>query len=75
MCLTSQTVDHGVLYLGRIPHGFYEVQMKDYFTQFGEVTRVRLSRNKRVRTPNLAHVIASHILVLPERPLQALCLH
>jgi len=40
------TEDRGVVYLGRVPHGFYEDQMKNYFTQFGDVTRLRLSRNK-----------------------------
>ncbi|EJD49125.1 hypothetical protein AURDEDRAFT_101282 [Auricularia subglabra TFB-10046 SS5] len=39
--------DRGVLYLGRIPHGFYEDEMRRYFGQFGEVTRLRLSRNKK----------------------------
>ncbi|BGP14293.1 nucleolar protein [Rhodosporidiobolus nylandii] len=37
----------GVIYLGRIPKGFYEEEMKSYFSQFGEVTRLRLSRNKQ----------------------------
>ncbi|KAI0087321.1 hypothetical protein BDY19DRAFT_1091876 [Irpex rosettiformis] len=41
------TADRGVIYLGRIPHGFYETQMKSYFSQFGDVTRLRLSRNKK----------------------------
>ncbi|EJD06550.1 uncharacterized protein FOMMEDRAFT_144548 [Fomitiporia mediterranea MF3/22] len=41
------TADRGVIYLGRIPHGFYEDQMKGYFSQFGDVTRLRLSRNKK----------------------------
>ncbi|KAL4937593.1 hypothetical protein BDV06DRAFT_202527 [Aspergillus oleicola] len=36
----------GVVYVGRIPHGFYEHQMKAYFSQFGEITRLRLSRNR-----------------------------
>lgn len=36
-----------VVYLGRIPHGFYEKEMKAYFSQFGKVTRLRLSRNKK----------------------------
>ncbi|KAI0310850.1 hypothetical protein OF83DRAFT_1069861 [Amylostereum chailletii] len=39
--------DRGVVYLGRIPHGFYEDQMKAYFAQFGDVTRLRLSRSKK----------------------------
>ncbi|RCI12471.1 hypothetical protein L249_0374 [Ophiocordyceps polyrhachis-furcata BCC 54312] len=37
----------GVIYVGRIPHGFYEYEMRQYFSQFGPVTRLRLSRNKR----------------------------
>lgn len=36
-----------VLYIGHVPHGFYEEQMRGYFSQFGEVTRLRLSRNKK----------------------------
>ncbi|KAJ5320431.1 hypothetical protein N7508_000714 [Penicillium antarcticum] len=36
----------GTVYIGRIPHGFYEHQMKAYFSQFGEITRLRLSRNR-----------------------------
>ncbi|PPQ65283.1 hypothetical protein CVT26_000243 [Gymnopilus dilepis] len=41
------TEDRGVLYLGRLPHGFYEDQLKAYFSQFGDVTRLRISRNKK----------------------------
>ncbi|KAI9277731.1 hypothetical protein BC943DRAFT_364135 [Umbelopsis sp. AD052] len=37
----------GVIYLGRIPHGFYEEQMQAYFSQFGDVTRLRMSRNRK----------------------------
>lgn len=36
-----------VIYLGRIPHGFYEKQMMGFFKQFGVVRRLRISRNKR----------------------------
>ena len=36
-----------VLYIGHVLHGFYEQQMRGYFSQFGEVTRLRLSRNKK----------------------------
>uniref|UniRef100_A0AAV1U1I5 RRM domain-containing protein n=1 Tax=Peronospora matthiolae TaxID=2874970 RepID=A0AAV1U1I5_9STRA len=42
-----------VIYLGRIPHGFYEKQMMGFFKQFGVVRRIRLSRNKR--TGNSKH--------------------
>ncbi|KAG6321972.1 hypothetical protein E4U44_004343 [Claviceps purpurea] len=41
------TGEPGVVYIGRIPHGFYEHQMRQYFSQFGPVSRVRLSRNKK----------------------------
>ncbi|KAJ7773082.1 hypothetical protein B0H16DRAFT_1408964 [Mycena metata] len=41
------TADRGVLFLGRIPHGFYEDQLKAYFSQFGNITRLRVSRNKK----------------------------
>merc|ERR1711988_1317815 len=44
----DSTPDRGVVYLGRIPHGFYEKQMMGFFSQFGTVTRLRLSRNKKV---------------------------
>lgn len=37
----------GVVYVGRIPHGFYEHEMKDYFSQFGPIRQIRLSRNKK----------------------------
>ncbi|KAL4870677.1 hypothetical protein BDV12DRAFT_184299 [Aspergillus spectabilis] len=36
----------GAVYVGRIPHGFYEHQMRAYFSQFGEISRLRLSRNR-----------------------------
>lgn len=35
----------GVVYVGRIPHGFYEHEMREYFSQFGDISRLRLSRN------------------------------
>jgi nucleolar protein 15 len=41
------TEDRGVLFIGRLPHGFYEDQLKAYFSQFGNVTRLRVSRNKK----------------------------
>lgn len=35
----------GVVYVSHIPHGFYEEEMKKYFSQFGTVTKLRLSRS------------------------------
>lgn len=37
----------GVVYIGRIPHGFYEYEMRQYLSQFGPISRLRLSRNKK----------------------------
>lgn len=37
----------GVVYIGRIPHGFYETQMRAYFAQFGEILHLRLARNRK----------------------------
>lgn len=31
----------------RIPHGFYEHEMRAYFSQFGDIRRLRLSRNRK----------------------------
>ncbi|KAL6236386.1 hypothetical protein BDW75DRAFT_207083 [Aspergillus navahoensis] len=43
----AESSEHpGVVYVGRIPHGFYEHQMRAYFSQFGEITKLRLSRNR-----------------------------
>ena len=43
---TEGEVEEGVVYVGRIPHGFYEHEMRAYFGQFGSINRLRLSRNK-----------------------------
>lgn len=40
--------DRGVIYLGHIPHGFYEKEMNSYFSQFGEVTNIRIPKSKVV---------------------------
>ncbi|KAH6803032.1 RNA-binding family protein [Perilla frutescens var. frutescens] len=36
-----------VLYIGRIPHGFYETEMEAFFKQFGAVKRLRIARNRK----------------------------
>lgn len=36
-----------VIYIGRLPYGFFESQMRAFFEQFGEVKHLRLSRNKK----------------------------
>ncbi|KAK9685800.1 RNA recognition motif [Popillia japonica] len=37
----------GLIYIGHLPHGFYEEEMREYFKQFGVVTNVRVCRSKR----------------------------
>ena len=44
----DQREERGVIYVGHIPHGFYEDEMKKYFSQFGTVTRLKLSRSRKV---------------------------
>ncbi|XP_023550343.1 MKI67 FHA domain-interacting nucleolar phosphoprotein-like [Cucurbita pepo subsp. pepo] len=36
-----------VLYIGRIPHGFFEKEMEGFFGQFGKVKRIRIARNRK----------------------------
>lgn len=37
----------GVIYVGRVPHGFHEPQMRAYFSQFGTLTHLKLARNRK----------------------------
>ncbi|XP_037095251.1 MKI67 FHA domain-interacting nucleolar phosphoprotein [Syngnathus acus] len=37
----------GVVYVGHLPLGLFEPQLRDYFEQFGTVLRLRLSRSKK----------------------------
>ncbi|WFD38926.1 nucleolar protein [Malassezia japonica] len=44
---SAEKEDTGIVYVGRLPHGFFEDQLKAYFSQFGDIRRLRLSRNKK----------------------------
>lgn len=44
---TSGSGKPGVMYLGSVPHGFYEHEIREYFSQFGDITRLRVVRNKK----------------------------
>ncbi|KAL1314929.1 hypothetical protein HN51_041735 [Arachis hypogaea] len=72
-----------VLYIGRIPHGFYEEEMQGFFGQFGTVKRLRIARNKKTgksrhfgfiefQSPEVAKVVAEtmHNYLLFEHLLQ-----
>ncbi|KAK3422176.1 hypothetical protein EUGRSUZ_G02711 [Eucalyptus grandis] len=72
-----------VLYIGRIPHGFYEKEIEGYFSQFGTIKRLRIARNKRTgkskhfgfiqfESPEVAKIVAEtmHNYLLFEHLLQ-----
>ncbi|CAL8088875.1 unnamed protein product [Orchesella dallaii] len=44
---TSQKGQRGIIMLKHIPHGFYEKEIKSYFSQFGKVLRVRVGRSQK----------------------------
>lgn len=39
--------EHGFMYIGHLPHGFYEEELKSYFSQFGKIVKLRLARSKK----------------------------
>jgi len=45
--VSEESEKPGVVYVGRLPHGFYEHEMREYFGQFGTITQLRMSRNKK----------------------------
>uniref|UniRef100_A0A7C8ZNH8 RRM domain-containing protein n=1 Tax=Opuntia streptacantha TaxID=393608 RepID=A0A7C8ZNH8_OPUST len=36
-----------VVYIGRVPHGFYEDEMEGFFKQFGTIKRLKIARNRK----------------------------
>ena len=42
--------ERGYMYIGHLPHGFYENEIRSYFSQFGRVMKLRLARS--VKTGN-----------------------
>ncbi|XP_068543587.1 MKI67 FHA domain-interacting nucleolar phosphoprotein [Anas acuta] len=43
----EEPLQPGVVYVGHLPRGLCEPQLREYFGQFGTVTRLRLSRSKK----------------------------
>ena len=43
----SAPVERGIVYLGHIPWGFFESNMRSFFEQFGELVNLKLSRSKK----------------------------
>ncbi len=52
----SENADRGVLYIGHLPHGFFEVQLRRFFRQFGKILQLRVARNKVGRSKHFAFV-------------------
>lgn len=50
---SDRTETSTVLYIGHLPHGFYEKQLEGFFSQFGDVKHVKVSRSKK--TGNAKH--------------------
>ena len=44
---TPKHKKRGVVYIKHLPHGFYEDQLRGFFSQFGEITRLRLARSTK----------------------------
>jgi len=65
----KQIKESSMIYLGHIPYGFFETEMKKFFRQFGEVKRLKLSRSPKTQNsrgfafiefenPTIAKVVA-----------------
>eukprot|EP01100_Stratorugosa_tubuloviscum_P014152 TRINITY_DN740_c3_g1_i2.p1 TRINITY_DN740_c3_g1~~TRINITY_DN740_c3_g1_i2.p1 ORF type:complete len:179 (-),score=68.27 TRINITY_DN740_c3_g1_i2:114-650(-) len=39
--------DSSIMYIGHLPYGFYEKEIFGFFSQFGKVLKVRVSRNPK----------------------------
>ena len=70
--LPSQGEGSSIVYLGHIPHGFYEDELRKFFSQFGKVLRLKLVRSLRTggsrghgfiqfESPEVAEVVSSTI--------------
>jgi nucleolar protein 15 len=53
---SKNSASRGVVYLGHLPHGFYEEELRGFFSQFGKVTRVKVSRSPKASS-------ISHLLI------------
>jgi nucleolar protein 15 len=69
---TALSDGSSVVYLGHIAHGFYEQEIRKFFSQFGKVQKLKLVRSKKTggsrghafiqfETPEIAEVVASTI--------------
>lgn len=47
----GESKQKGILYVGHLPKGFNEKQLKGFFTQFGDVIKLRVARSKKTARP------------------------
>lgn len=53
----EQRNEKGIIYVKHLPHGFFENQLRTFFSQFGDVTRVHVARSKKtLRSRGYAYV-------------------
>ncbi|OLL22941.1 putative RNA-binding protein [Neolecta irregularis DAH-3] len=66
--LSASALQSGIVYLGRIPHGFYEDEMKSYFAQFGDSKHYAFIEFESEAVANIVaetmnnYLLSSHIL-------------
>ena len=53
-----------VVYISHLPHGFYEEELRSFFTQFGQVCRVKVSRSKKVNYQTIQLLVAYYLNIL-----------
>ena len=53
-----------IVYVGHLPKGFNEEELKKFFVQFGKITKTRVSRSPKVRV----------LLIRIDCPLKRICL-
>lgn len=54
---TGERNEKGIIYVKHLPHGFFENQLRTFFSQFGDVTRVHVARSKKtLRSRGYAYV-------------------
>lgn len=46
--LFFQDAESGVIFISHLPHGFYDRELKAFFSQFGKLSRVSVPRSEKV---------------------------
>ena len=57
MKVDSKSKEKGIIYVGHLPKGFNEKELKSFFQQFGTITKLRVSRSvKTARSRGFAFI-------------------